>query len=63
MDVFILALLQVRGQLYWPEDCQYNYPKARGEAIHRIYSASWFIGPDSVHDSFSPSFDTAQFTV
>ena len=36
--------------------------KTRGEMIHRIYGASRFSDHDSVHDSFSLSFDTAQFT-
>ena len=34
----------------------------RGETIHRNYGASRFSGHDSVHDSFSPSFDTVRFT-
>ena len=34
----------------------------RGETIHRIHGASLFSGHDSVHDSFSQSFDTAWFT-
>ena len=34
----------------------------RGETIHRNYGESRFSGHDSVHDSFSPSFDTVRFT-
>ena len=34
----------------------------RGETIHRNYGGSRFSGHDSVHDSFSPSFDTVRFT-
>ena len=34
----------------------------RGETIHRIYGASRFSDHDSVHNSFSPSFDTARIT-
>ena len=34
----------------------------RGETIHRNYGASRFSGHDSVHDFFSPSVDTVQFT-
>ena len=33
----------------------------RGEMIHQIYGASGFSGHDSVHDSFSPDFDTVLF--
>ena len=36
--------------------------RGRGETIHRNYGASRFSGHDSVHDSFSPSFDTVRFT-
>ena len=34
----------------------------RGEMIHQIYGALRLSGDDSVHDYFSPSFDTARFT-
>ena len=34
----------------------------RGETIHRNYGASRFSGHHSVHDSFSPCFDTVRFT-
>ena len=40
-------------------DCATAAPiLTRGETIHRKYGASRFNGHDSVHDSFSPSFDT-----
>ena len=34
----------------------------RGETIHRNYGASRYSGHDSIHDSFSQSFDTVRFT-
>ena len=40
----------------------YDGVEGRGETIHRNYGASRFSGHDSVHDSFSPSFDTVRFT-
>ena len=35
---------------------------SRGETIHRNYGASRFSGHNSVHDSFSLSFDMVRFT-
>ena len=45
-----------------PAGSMYMQVIIRGETIHRNYGASRFSGHDSVHDFFSPSFDTVWFT-
>ena len=42
--------------------CYETLNVTRGETIHQVYDALWSSGHDSVHDSFSMSFDTVWFT-